>query len=132
MQCFVSFAAWYCNLFKKFSKLAARYFATIDSLFIFWEAGTTYFSYINIKLLLPFRLIAYSYIMLVVVLLVLMMAEWCWWWCFGECGVVGNGKLDIFVPIQIFWHQPNFDTGSACGACDKYQVWTVPIPIPHG
>ena len=86
MQCFVSFAAWYCNLFKKFSKLAARYFATIDSLFIFWEAGTTYFSYINIKLLLPFRLIAYSYIMLVVVLLVLMMAEWCWWWCFGDCG----------------------------------------------
>ena len=37
MQCFVSFAAWYCNLFKKFSKLAARYFATIDSLFIFWD-----------------------------------------------------------------------------------------------
>ena len=35
MQCFVSFAAWYCNLFKKFSKLAERYFATIDSLFIF-------------------------------------------------------------------------------------------------
>ena len=28
MQCFVSFAAWYCNLFKKLGKLAERYFAT--------------------------------------------------------------------------------------------------------
>ena len=45
--------------------------------------------------------------------------------CHHQSG--GSGKIPII--WGIFWHQPgNFDTCTACGACDKYEVWcTVPL-----
>ena len=34
----------------------------------------------------------------------------------------GGGKITLI--WGIFWHQPeNVDTCTACGACDKYEVW---------
>ena len=60
--------------------------------------------------------------------------QWCWCWKSGGAGVV----VVVVVPPpppppppllfeDFFWHQPeNFDTCTAGGAGDKYEVWLYP------